>query len=114
MAVSRAVGKKDNKSLFFLKEDSRFLFFTFLCNCGHLPCPLQNQHHLLYLVHSGVDGFMFTEAAILLLHMSRSLPWQTVRPQRTLLCLLLKCNSQEIVQAINYSQTLSLLQAEWS
>lgn len=52
-------------------QDSRFLFLTFLCHCGHLPCPLQNQHHQLYLLHRSMDGFMFTEAAILLLHKSR-------------------------------------------
>lgn len=84
MPVSRAVGRKDNmKSLICLKDgenglkskrgsqDSSFLFLTFLCNCGHLPCPLQSGHHQLYLLHRGMDGFMFTEAVKLLLHMSR-------------------------------------------
>lgn len=91
-------------------QDSRFLFLTFLYNGGHLSHPLQNQHHQLHVLHKGMDGFMFMEAAILLLRTS----WQADESQRTLLHLLLKCNSQEIIQAINYSQTLSLLQAEWS
>lgn len=81
---ARAVGRKDNmKSLICLKvgedglkskrdgQDARFLFLTFLCNCGHLPCPLQNWHHQLYLLCRAIAGFMFTEAAKLLLHMSR-------------------------------------------
>lgn len=84
MAVSRAVVGKDNmKSLICLKEgedglksnrdsqDSRFLFLTFLCKYGHLPCPLLNRHHQLYLLHRGMGGSVFMGAAELLLHMSR-------------------------------------------
>lgn len=84
MAMSRAVGKKDGmKSLICLKEgedgleskrdsqDSRFLFLMFLCNCRYLPCPLQNQHHQLYVLHRAMHGFMFMEAAKLLLHRPR-------------------------------------------
>lgn len=37
----------------------------------HLPWPLQNQHHQLGLLPRGMGGFMFTEAAKLLLHIFR-------------------------------------------